>query len=65
MTICPYFIAERKQYSVFSIQEIVNADASGDSTVSAAYGSTMVDGFRKWAVALVKGLIPDAAAPKR
>ena len=65
MTMRPYFIAERKQYSVFSIQEIINADASGDSTVSAAYGSSMVDGFRKWAVALVKGLAPDTAAPNR
>lgn len=63
MTMRPYFIAERKQYSVFSIQEIINADASGDSTVSAAYGSSMVDGFRKWAVALVKGLMPNAAVP--
>lgn len=63
MTMRPYFIAERKQYSVFSIQEIINADASGDNTVSAAYGSSMVDGFRKWAVALVKGLVPNAAVP--
>ena len=65
MTMRPYFIAERKQYSVFSIQEIINADASGDSTVSAAYGCSMVAGFRKCAVALVKGPAPDAAAPNR
>ncbi|HJC56832.1 MAG TPA: hypothetical protein H9700_05615 [Candidatus Eisenbergiella intestinipullorum] len=55
MTMRPYFIAERRQYSIFSIQEIINADAFGDSVVSAAYGSSMVGRLRKWAVALVKG----------
>lgn len=60
MTMRPYFIARRKQYSIFAIQEILNADASGDSTASAAYGSSMVAGLRKWAVALVKMAAPDA-----
>ena len=59
MTMRPYFIALRKQYSIFSIQEILNADVSNDHTVSAAYGNSMVTGFRKWAVALIKGLLPD------
>lgn len=59
MTVRPYFIASRKQYSIFSIQEILNADISNDHTAAAAYGSSMVAGFRKWAVALVKGLAPD------
>lgn len=56
MTMRPYFIAKRKQYSVFDIQEILNADVSGDHTASASYGNSMVAGFRKWAVALVKSL---------
>ncbi|MDO5425020.1 MAG: DUF6431 domain-containing protein [Eubacteriales bacterium] len=59
MTMRPYFIALRKQYSIFSIQEILNADISYDHIVSAAYGSSMVAGFRKWAVALVKGIVAD------
>lgn len=56
MTMRPYFIAKRKQYSVFDIQEILNADASGDHTASTSYGNSTVAGFRKWAVALVKNL---------
>ncbi len=63
MTMRPYFIARRKQYGIFAIQEILNADASGDSTVSAAYGASMVAGLRKWAVALVKMIAPDAGEP--
>lgn len=63
ITMRPYFIAERKQYSIFSIQEIINADASGNTTVSTAYGSSMVGRFRKWAVAFVKGLVPDVVSP--
>lgn len=65
MTMRPYFIAERKQYSVFSIQEILNADASGDNTVSASYGSSMVARLRSWAVALVKETAQDAVALNR
>lgn len=57
MTMRPYFIAKRKQYSVFDIQEILNADASGDHTASTSYGSSMVAGLRRWAVALVKDLV--------
>ncbi len=59
MTMRPYFIALRKQYSIFSIQEILNADISNDRTAAAAYGSSMVASLRKWAVALVKDLVTD------
>lgn len=59
MTVRPYFIVPRKQYSIFSIQEILNADVFNDHTVCAAYGNSMVTGFRKWAVSLVKGFFTD------
>lgn len=59
MTMRPYFIALRKQYSIFSIQEILNADIANDHMSAASYGSSMIAGLRKWAVALVKGLLTD------
>ena len=59
MTMHPYFIITRKQYSVFSIQEILNADISNDYKSSAAYGYSMVKNLRKWAVALIKGLLAE------
>lgn len=59
LTMRPYFIASRKQYSIFSIQEILNADISNDRTAAAAYGNSMVACLRKWAVALVKGFAAD------
>lgn len=56
LTMRPYFIALRKQYSIFSIQEILNADISRDRTVAVSCGNSEVASLRKWAVALVKGL---------
>lgn len=57
MTMRPYFIALRKQYSIFSIEEILNADASDDHSVAAAYGSSRLAALRKWAVELVRSLL--------
>lgn len=59
MTMRPYFIALRKQYSIFSIQEILNADISNDRIAAASYGNSMVASLRKWAVALVMDLGTD------
>lgn len=56
LTMHPYFIAPRKQYSIFSIQEILNSDISPDRTVAISHGSLEVSCLRKWAVALVKRL---------
>ena len=54
LTMRPYFIAPRKQYSIFSIQDILNADISSDRTGIASYGSQEISHLRRWAVALVK-----------
>lgn len=59
ITMHPYFIITRKQYSVFTIQEILNADISNDHSYAAAYGYSTVKNLRKWAVALVKGLLAE------
>lgn len=59
MTMHPYFIITRKQYSVFSIQEILNADISNNHRNVAAYGYCMVKNLRKWAVTLIKGLLAE------
>ena len=58
-TIHPYFIATRKQYSIFSIQEILNADISCDRVGTISYGSSMVSGLRKWAIAIVKNILTE------
>jgi len=56
LTMHPYFIAPRKQYSIFSIQEILNSDVSSDRIAAISYGSFEVSHLRKWAIALVKKL---------
>lgn len=56
LTMRPYFILWRKQYSIFSIQDILNADISSDRSCSASYGSLEVMRLRRWAVALVKNM---------
>lgn len=58
-TMHPYFIVPRKQYSIFSIQKILNADISGNRRETASYGSSMVSNLRKWAVALAKNILTD------
>ena len=57
LTMHPYFIAPRKQYSIFSIQEILNSDVSSDRTIAISCGSLEVSCLRKWAVALVRDLV--------
>ena len=59
LTMHPYFIIKHKQYSAFSIQEILNADISHDHMVTASYGKSEVNSLRKWAVALVEGMSAD------
>lgn len=59
MTMRPYFIITRKQYSAFSIQEILNADISDDHSCAAAYGYSLVKDLRRWAVALIKELFTE------
>lgn len=54
LTMRPYFIASRKQYSIFSIQDILNADISSGRKGIASYGNNEVSRLRRWAVALVK-----------
>ena len=63
LTMHPYFIAPRKQYSIFSIQEILNSDVSSDRTIAISYGSLEVSCLRKWAVALVKDLDANLQRP--
>ena len=59
LTMHPYFIVKRKQYSAFSIQEILNADISNDHMVTTSYGNSEVTNLRRWAVALVRGKTAD------
>ena len=56
----PYFIIKRKQYSAFSIQEVLNAEISRDHVSIESYGRTEVNSLRKWAVAIVKGISADS-----
>lgn len=57
MTMHPYFIITRKQFSIFSIEEILNADISDDHRSTASYGYSMVKNLRKWATTFIRELI--------
>lgn len=58
LTMRPYFIVSRKQYSVFAIQDILKPDAYHEKSITSAYGSSFVANLRKWAVAVVMKSIP-------